>query len=435
MHSDKNERVSGATSWHSQLEWATFRYSAISVVERSAKWWYLRSERTYADAANDTYVERDQLWRMAMANFTRRQFNNTLMAAVGAGWAHDVIVARSSVETHQSVTAGSITDVPGIKTGHYTDSRRPTGCTALVFEGKATAGVDYDGSAPGSHLGVLLQPVSPIDTIHGILLTGGGPMGLAAVAGAVRYLEEHKTGFDWGIPNVRVPIVVGTVIDDLALGDARIRPDADAAYKACQAASAAQLEEGNVGVGAGATIGKMLRSKGYSGMKAGVATASVRLGEVIIGALVVANSVGDILDRHTGEIVAGALRPDGKGFANISETLRNLAAGAGSSLNISDVPLRSTTLVVVATNVSFTKTELTKIAMMASTGAARAINPYHTNGDGDSTFAISTNKISSDLGISIIGALAADLVSETVVRAVTHSKSVEGWVAVRDLQF
>jgi len=371
-----------------------------------------------------------------MSTFTRRQFNRTLMASLGSVWARDVAGNRASQANQQQTWAGSITDVPGIKAGHYTDSRRPTGCTALLFEGKATAGVDYDGSAPGSHLGVLLQPVSPIDTIHGLLLTGAGPMGLAAVAGAVRYLEEHKTGFDWGIPNVRVPIVVGAVIDDLGLGDARIRPDADAAYKACQAASSAQLEEGNVGVGSGATIGKMLRSKGYNGMKSGVATSSLLLGDIIIGALVVANSVGDILDRRTGKIVAGALRHDGKGFANISETLRKLAASAGSSsLNISDVPLRSTTLVVVATNVSFTKTELTKIAMMASTGAARAINPYHTNGDGDSTFAVSTNRISSDLGISVIGALAADLVSETVVRAVTHSKSVEGWVAVRDLQF
>jgi L-aminopeptidase/D-esterase-like protein len=371
-----------------------------------------------------------------METFTRRQFNRTLMAAVGSGVACDVVAAGKFRAADQLAASGSITDVPGIKAGHYTDSRRPTGCTVLLFEGKTTAGVDYDGSAPGSHLGVLLQPVSPIDTIHGILLTGGGPMGLGAVEGAVRYLEEHKTGFDWGIPNIRVPIVVGAVIDDLALGDARIRPDPEAAYKACRAASSAQLEEGNAGVGAGATIGKMLRSQGYKGMKSGIATASLRLGEVIIGALVVANSVGDIVDRHTGKIVAGALRPDAKGFANITETLKELASGAGlSSLNISDSPLRSTTLVVVATNVSFTKTELTKIAMMASTGAARAINPYHTTGDGDSTFAISTSKLNSGVGISTIGALAADLVSETVVRAVTHSRSVEGWVAVRDLQF
>ena len=303
-------------------------------------------------------------------------------------------------------------------------------------EGKATAGVDYDGSAPGDHLGVMLQPASPVDTIHGILLSGGGPLGLAAVPGAVRYLEEHNIGFDWGIPNVRIPIVIGAVIDDLALGDGRIRPDADAGYKACSAASSAQLEEGNVGAGTGATVGKMLKNDGYKGMKGGLATASLRLGDVILGALVVANAAGDILDRHTGKIVAGAIRPDGKGFANLSETFKKLAARAvSSSLNLSDEPLRSTTLVVVATNVSFTKTELTKIAMMTSTGAARAINPYHTTGDGDSTFAVSTNRIRSDVGISVIGALAADLVSDTVVRAVTSAKSVEGWLAARDVQF
>src|SRR5205823_8020867 len=269
---------------------------------------------------------------MAMSTFTRRQFNRTLTAAaIASGWPRDIVAARSSPGTQQTTSLGSITDVPGIKAGHYTDSRRPTGCTALLFEGKATAGVDYDGSAPGSHLGVLLQPVSPIDTIHGLLLTGGGPMGLSAVAGAVRYLEEHKIGFDWGIPKVRIPIVVGAVIDDLALGDARIRPDADAAYKACKAASSAPLEEGNVGVGAGATVGKMLISSGCNGMKSGLATSSLRLGDIIVGALVVSNSVGDILNRHTGEIVAGALQPDNKGFANISETLKKLASGVGLS--------------------------------------------------------------------------------------------------------
>src|SRR5256884_4636593 len=137
-----------------------------------------------------------QSWRLAMSTLTRRQFNRTLMASVGSGWARDVVGNRASQANQQQTWAGSIADVPGIKAGHYTDSRRPTGCTALLFEGKGTAGVDYDGSAPGSHLGVLLQPVSPIDTIHGLLMTGGGPMGLSSVAGAVRYLEEHKTGLD-----------------------------------------------------------------------------------------------------------------------------------------------------------------------------------------------------------------------------------------------
>jgi L-aminopeptidase/D-esterase-like protein len=374
-----------------------------------------------------------------MSQLSRRAFNRAAVGLVGTrvvGTLSGVAAGRSAPAATQTGSArqGSITDVPGIRAGHFTDLRRPTGCTALLFDSEATAGVDYDGSAPGSYLGVLLQPVSPIETIHGILLTGGGPMGLAAVPGVVRYLEEHQVGFDWGVRNVRVPIVVGAVIDDLSLGDGRIRPDADAGYKACQAALASPLAEGNVGVGAGATVGKMLGGRGYAGMKSGVGSASLRLGDVVIGALVVANSSGDIVDSRTGRIVAGARRPDGKGFANIVEILKSLArSGQRASTWLHDPALHSTTLVVVATNVEFTKTALTKIAMMASTGAARAINPYHTNGDGDSTFAISTNRIKSDLGISVIGALAADLVSATVLRAVRTATSVEGWPAVRDL--
>ena len=123
---------------------------------------------------------------------------------------------------------GSLTDVPGIKVGHFTDTRRPTGCTAILFDAAFAAGIDFDGSAPGESQAVLLQPVSPIERIHGLFLTGGGPFALPAAGGVLRYLEEHKIGFDWGAPNLRIPIVVSAVIDDLALGDPRIRPDAAA---------------------------------------------------------------------------------------------------------------------------------------------------------------------------------------------------------------
>ncbi len=368
-----------------------------------------------------------------MAGINRREFNHAVVSSAALA-----LLERSDAEANErtgegTVSAGSITDVAGVRVGHFTDPRRPTGCTAVVFDGEATAGADYDGSAPGSYLGVLLQPVSPIETIHGMLLTGGGPMGLAAVPGAVRYLEERKTGFDWGIPNVRIPIVVGAVIDDLALGDARIRPDAEAAYKACQSASSGPVEEGNVGVGAGATIGKMLGSHGFGGMKSGLGTASLRLSEVVIGALVVVNAAGDIVDWHSGKIVAGARRPDGRGFADIIETLKTLGRKPqASSQQVQDPALHSTTLAVVATNARFNKTAMTKIAMMASTGAARTINPYHTNSDGDSTFAVSTNRVSSDLGISVIGALAAELVSQAVLRAVRAARSIEGWPCCSD---
>ena len=368
-----------------------------------------------------------------MSRITRREFSQAVMGSAGVGLLLPLTSKTQERPREGSVAHGSLTDVPGIAVGHFTDPRRPTGCTALIFDGVATTGVDYDGSAPGSYLGVLLQPVSPIETIHAILLTGGGPMGLAAVPGAVRYLEERKTGFDWGIPGVRVPIVVGAVIDDLALGDAKIRPDAEAAYKACQAASSGPIEEGNVGAGAGATIGKMLRHQGFGGMKAGLGTASLRVGDVVIGALVVANASGDIVDWRTGKIVAGARQPDGKGFANIVEMMKKLArSNQRSSREFHDPVLQSTTLVVVATNADFNKTAMTKIAMMASTGAARTINPYHTNGDGDSTFAVSTKKLKSDLSVSVIGALAAEVVSEAVLRAAKLASSVEDWPAYRD---
>ncbi|PYU94927.1 MAG: peptidase, partial [Acidobacteria bacterium] len=186
--------------------------------------------------------------------------------------------------------------------------------------------------------------------------------------------------------------------------------------------------------GAGATIGKMLAYQGLGGMKSGLGTASLRAGDAVIGALVVVNAVGDIIDWHTGKIVAGARRKDGKGFANLVETMKTMARGGQRSSNdFRDPVLHSTTLVVVATNVQFSKTAMTKIAMMASTGAARAINPYHTNGDGDSTFAVSTNRVKSDLGISVVGALAAELVSEAVLRAVKAARSVEGWPAYREI--
>jgi L-aminopeptidase/D-esterase-like protein len=262
-------------------------------------------------------------------------------------------------------------------------------------------------------------------------------MGLAAVPGAVKYLDEHHIGYDWGIPNIRVPIVVGAVIDDLAIGDGKIRPDAEAGYRACQAASVGPVAEGNVGAGAGATVGKMLRSEGLPGMKGGLGTASLRLGEVVIGALAVVNAAGDILDWRTGVTLAGARRANGKGFANLTETLKERLSNLPphASLRLDDKPLRSTTLVVIATNVRFDKTHLTKIAMMANCGAARAIRPYHTTGDGDQLYAISTRKLQADIPLSAVGALAAEVVGGAIGRGVKAAGSIEGWPGYRDPAF
>src|SRR6476620_3905919 len=157
----------------------------------------------------------------SMESVSRREFAQRLSAFGLSAPA----LAGSTQGFTAPASAGSLTDVAGIRVGHYTDTRRPTGCTAILFDEAATAGVDYDGSAPGEMLGVMLQPVSPVDRIHGILLSGGGPMGLGAVAGMVRYLESRAIGYEWGPPGLHVPIVVGAVIDDLSLGDGRIRPD------------------------------------------------------------------------------------------------------------------------------------------------------------------------------------------------------------------
>ena len=331
-------------------------------------------------------------------------------------------------------SAGSFTDIGGVRVGHFTDVRRPTGCTVMLFDQAATAGADYDGSAPAESLGVLLQPVSPLDRIHAIVFAGGGPMALGAPAGVVRFLEEHNVGYDWGVPNVRIPIVVGAAIDDLSIGDGRIRIGPDEAYRACQSASAGAVAEGSVGAGAGATIGKMFAGRGMRGMKGGVGTASVRLGDVVLAALVVVNAAGDIVDWRRGTIVAGARTADGRDFAHSVDVLRrDLDARRAASAPIADQPLRATTLAAIGTNVALTKTQLTKLAMMANTGAARAINPYHTQGDGDQLLAVSTGASNADVSLTSLGAIAAEVLSDAIVRAVRTATGVPGWPAVREL--
>ena len=367
---------------------------------------------------------------MRTPRISRRRFFNTMSGAAALAAAPPVINTSQSTPP----PSGSLTDVSGLRVGHFTDPRRPTGCTAILFDQAATAGADYDGSAPGESLGVLLQPVSPLDRIHAILLTGGGPLSLGATAGVIRFLEERRVGYDWGVPNVRVPIVVGAVIDDLAIGDGRIRVGPDEAHRACEAATTAAVAEGSVGAGAGATVGKMFVGRGMPGMKGGVGTASVRLGDVVIASLVVVNAAGDIVDWPRGTIVAGARTADGRDFARSVDVLRrDLQTRSAANASLADSPLRATTLAVVATNVALTKTQLTKLAMMANTGAARAINPYHTQGDGDQVIAVSTGRSTLDVSLTPLGAIAAEVVSDAIVRAVRAATRVPGWTAVRDL--
>jgi L-aminopeptidase/D-esterase-like protein len=256
---------------------------------------------------------------------------------------------------------------------------------------------------------------------------------MAASWGLIRHLAEQKIGYYGGA----VPLITAAVIYDFGMdGDMTIRPDAEGGYQASQAAiQGVALEEGCVGAGAGATVGTMLASQGIHGMKGGLGTASLRVGDVVVGALAVANTAGDIVDWRNGSIVAGARRADGKGFVGIAQAVvKNPPKLIRTSANDIDDPVFQSGVVgVVATNAPFTKTELCKIAIDAGAGAARTVNPYHTQGDGNTVFAISTNKVkSSDLSLSVIGTLAAEALSLAILRSAMTATSLQTWPSYRD---
>jgi L-aminopeptidase/D-esterase-like protein len=318
---------------------------------------------------------------------------------------------------------GFITDVEGVKAGHFTDPRRPTGCTVILFEEGAVTGVDVRGSAPGTRETDLLKPTNTVDKAHAILLAGGSAFGLDAASGVVRYLEERNAGFP--TPFARVPIVPAAILYDLSIGDPAIRPDAAAGYQACVNASHAPCEEGSVGAGAGATIGKLGPGRA---MKGGIGTSSIRIPSgIVVGAIVAVNCVGNVLDPSTGKILAGARTRDGEGFLDIMDWYRAGSGGAQTGV------LESTTIGVIATNAVLTKAQVTKIAEMAHDGIARAINPVHTPWDGDTLFAMATSSSNAAVDIGVIGALAAEAVSEAILRGVRKASGAPGFPAWSDL--
>jgi len=321
--------------------------------------------------------------------------------------------------------ANGLTLIPGIEVGHFTDTRRPTGCTAILFRQGAVAGVDVRGAAPGTRETDLLNPLNTVQQIHAIMLSGGSAYGLDTASGAMRYLEEKGIGFHIG--NQIVPIVPAAILYDLSVGDGHIRPDAAAGYAACKAASTAPVAEGSIGAGAGATIGKLFGPR--SMMKSGIGTACLSIGNtgVIVAAIVAVNAVGDVLDPTTGHIIAGARKPDGSGFM---DTMARLREGRN---RVDAEPGRNTTIGVVATNAIFDKAQMTKIAQMAHDGLARAINPVHTTMDGDTLFAASTAAVKPSMDHGVIGAIAAEVMTQAVLRAVKSATGVLGIKAYRDL--
>jgi L-aminopeptidase/D-esterase-like protein len=321
----------------------------------------------------------------------------------------------------------AITDVQGIQVGHYTDSEGITGCTVVLCEGGAVGGVDVRGSAPGTRETDLMRPLNLVQEVHAVLLTGGSAYGLDAAGGVMRWLEEREIGFNVGVGVV--PIVPAAVLFDLAIGDPKARPDATGGYQACQAATSGPVTEGSAGAGTGATVGKLLGPKFAT--KSGLGTASVKIGKgIVVGAIVVVNAFGDVVDPDTGTIIAGTRKPVVGGFVN---TVKQMQGDLGQTV----LGFANTTLAVVATNGYLTKEAANKMAQMAHDGLARSIRPVHTMFDGDTVFALATGKPPRKGGgadPSVAGAAAADVVARAVLRAARHAESLGGVPAAGDLK-
>jgi L-aminopeptidase/D-esterase-like protein len=321
----------------------------------------------------------------------------------------------------------TLTAVEGIKVGHHTLAERPTGCTAILFKEGTTGSVDVRGGAPGTRETDLLDPVNNVQIVNAISLAGGSAFGLDAASGVMKWLDERNIGYPVGAAGV-VPIVPAAILFDLGFGgNPKIRPGADCGYRAAEAASEARVEEGNVGAGAGATVGKSGgRVAGGGPMKAGIGSAAIRMPNgLVVAAIVAVNAVGDIIDPWTGQVVAGARGADGK-----LTDARTLLRGGG---NRDGRAGENTTIGLVATNAKLTKVQAQKMAQMAHDGFARAISPVHTPGDGDTIFSVATGTWDGSASYGHIGSLAAEAMADAIVRAATQATSSNGLPSARDL--
>ena len=318
---------------------------------------------------------------------------------------------------------GAITDVSGLEVGHFTETRRPTGCSVILARAGATAGVDVRGASPGTRETDLLDPSNLVDKIHAILLGGGSAYGLDAATGVMRYLEEHGIGYKTG-PAV-VPIVPAAILFDLGVGDPTIRPDAAAGYAACEAASATPPAQGSVGAGTGATVGKLFGMA--RAMKGGIGTASVRVGKVTVGAIVAVNAVGDVRDSGTDRLLAGLRTVDGA-----------RSAGSTDAILGGDIPPplqagMATTIGVVATDAMLTKAQCRKLAQQSLDGLARAIDPVHTMWDGDTMFALATGASALPGNMLTLGLMAARVTEAANVNAILGATGLPGIPSASEL--
>jgi L-aminopeptidase/D-esterase-like protein len=328
---------------------------------------------------------------------------------------------------------GTITDVPGIKVGHAQNLEAITGCTVLICEKGAVAGVDQRGGAPGTRETDAIRPLHLVNKINAIMLAGGSAYGLDAASGAMKYLEEKDLGFDAGV--AKVPVVPSAILFDLAIGKANVRPDAAMGYQACQNATTETVAQGCVGAGTGAIAGNALGPR--QATKSGIGSASIDIGGgVIIGALIAVNPFGDVYDAKTGRILAGT-RTINKGPIKIgaepvfADTLALLKTTLGKTA-ISFASSHNTVIGIVATNAALDREEANFLAQMAQDGLPMAIRPTHTLFDGDTLFALSTGNAHVD--VNVIGAFAVEMVSQAILNAVKNATSLGNLPSAHDLR-
>ena len=316
-----------------------------------------------------------------------------------------------------------ITDIGPLMIGQTENKTAATGCTVLICKEGMRAGLDVRGGGPASRESQLLNPLMSAQMIHAIVLSGGSAYGLGTANGVMTYLEEQGIGYDTGV--ALVPLVAQADIFDLSVGDSKVRPDADMGYEAARLAfEAPNYQDGNYGAGCGASVGK-IAGMDYA-MKTGIGSYAVQVGDLKIGAIVVLNALGDVYDWRTGEQIAGLMTEDKAGLRSTMEYM------GASTENVDNKFTGNTTLAVVVTNADFNKAQLCKIAGMAHDGYARSINPVHTSADGDSIYAVSVGSIGADQ--DLVGSLAAEAVSEAIIRAVNNSENAYGLPSAADLK-
>ncbi len=309
-----------------------------------------------------------------------------------------------------------ITEMEGIHIGQTENAKAGTGCTVFISENGMPAGLDVRGGGPASRESQLLNPLTAAQAIHGIVLAGGSAFGLEAAGGVMKYLEERGFGYDVGV--TKVPLVAQSDIFDLTVGDPFVRPDRDMGYEAARLAmESPNYRDGNYGAGCGATVGKIL-AMDYC-MKSGIGSYAIQTGALKVGAVVVLNALGDIFDWKTGKQVAGLLSEDKKSLRSTVEVMQTQIESRENKF------AGNTTVAVVMTNAAFDKPRLCKIAGMAHNGFARSINPVHTSADGDSIYAVSLGEVNADQ--DLVGTLAAQVVSEAILRCVRHAEDACGF--------